>query len=65
MAMAVTSRSASLSTSSGESPGAMMLISVPPSASIAISSSLGALTWKTIFAPHASCIEPIEAPAAR
>jgi hypothetical protein len=65
IAMAVTSRAASLSTSSGDSAGLMMLISVAPSLRAAISSSDGALTWKTICAAHASGAEPMEAPAAR
>lgn len=65
MAMAVTSRVASLSTSSGARAGLMMLMTVAPSLSRSISSSVGALTWKTICAPQASCAEPTAAPAAR
>ena len=64
IAIAVTSRAASLSTSSGASAGLMMLMTVAPSCSSAISSSDGGLTWKTISAPQASAAEPMLAPAA-
>ena len=65
MAMPVTPCAASLSTSSGCRAGLMRLTSVAPLRSMAISSSDGGLTWKTMSADQASAADPIVAPAAR
>ena len=64
MAMPVTPRSASLSTSSGCRAGLIRLTRVAPDRSSAISSSDGGLTWKTMSAAQASGPVPIVAPAA-
>jgi hypothetical protein len=63
IANTVMGRVASCSTSSGLSAGEIRLTSVVPSATAAISASLGALTLSTTSAAHTCSLDPRVAPA--